>query len=73
VVPGAKGGAGSPPVARFPALVSFLPAGVDAFVPAGADLVVRGKPGRDDRAAGGGWLGRLATGQRRRGRSSAAR
>jgi hypothetical protein len=57
---------------RFAAFSSLLPAGLDAFVPAGMETIVSSQLGRDDRAAAGGWLSRRAArrlvgGKRRRG------
>ncbi len=57
---------------RFAAFSSLLPAGLDAFVPAGMEAIVSSQPRRDGRAAAGGWLSRLAArrlvgGKRRRG------
>jgi hypothetical protein len=48
-----RGCAALSPATRFPALVSFLPSGLDAAVPASMEPVVSGKLGRDDRVAGG--------------------
>ena len=62
--PAAGSARSSLPAPRFPALSSFLPAGLDAFVPAGVEAIVGSERWRDDHAAAGGWLGRLAVGER---------
>ncbi len=53
---------GPPLDARFPALWSFPPTGMDAFLPAGVGSIVSSKLWRDH-AAVVGWLSRLAAGR----------